>query len=133
MATEEQIKKKLQEILRHAIGPQTSKALMLMMIDGGGYAALKTPIDTSNLINSQFRRVVPREGGQYGYMGYTAAYAAAVHDKNATTLGKRVLRDKSDPSRGYTWDQDGEPGFLKNGFEDNLASIKNTLDKAMKL
>lgn len=133
MATEAQIQRKLDELLRNAVGSQTSRALTLMMIDGAGYAATMTPIDTSNLINSQFRRVVPRENGQYGYIGYTAAYAAAVHNSKGTAVGKGVARDKNDPSRGNMWDPDAEPEFLKKAFEDNLESIKNTLIKAMRL
>jgi hypothetical protein len=133
MATEDQIQRKIHAMLAEFAGPKTTKAIQVMLIDAAGYAATMTPIDTSNLINSQFRRVVPREGGQYGYLGYTAAYAAAVHDKKGTTLGKGVARDRNDPSRGNFWDPDAEPEFLKKAFEENIDSIRETLIKAMRL
>ena len=70
-----------------------------------------------------------------GMLGYTAAYAAAVHDAKGTLVGKNVLRDKNDPSRGVVWAKDGEPEFLRKSFEapDAVAAIKQIVDRNMKI
>jgi hypothetical protein len=51
------------------------------MILGGAQAALYTPIDTSTLINSQFREI-DADGAITGRVGYSANYAVYVHDPN---------------------------------------------------
>lgn len=53
-----------------------TKALVL----GASEASVLTPIDTSTLLNSQYKRV-ERKGSQVlGTIGYTADYALPVHD-----------------------------------------------------
>ena len=102
-------------------GPRAEKTLTEVLITAAAFAATMTPIDTSNLINSQYRKITAYGTRVVGAIGYTAAYAAAVHDKPGTLLGKNVPRDKSDPSRGNVWDKDGEPEFLRKAFEDSDA------------
>jgi hypothetical protein len=102
-------------------GPKAERAVTEALIIGGGMATTMTPVDTSFLINSQFR-IVRKVGAKiYGQMGYTAAYAAAVHDAKGKLKGKQ--RDPSDGSRGNFWDPAAEPEFLKKGFEMTEAAI----------
>ena len=130
-----EVRQSMHRLMGEISGPMAEKALTEVMIDAGGFAADMTPIDTSNLINSQFRRIQKTSNGVTAMLGYTAAYAAAVHDKKGTTLGKNVPRDKNDPSRGNMWDKDGEPEFLRKAFEDPdaRAAIDATIRRNMKL
>jgi hypothetical protein len=113
-----EVRNSLHKLMGEISGPMAEKALTEVMIVAGGYAATMTPIDTSNLINSQFRKISKSGTKVSAMLGYTAAYAAAVHDKKGTLLGSNTPRSKSDPSRGNVWDPDAEPGFLRKAFED---------------
>ena len=68
-------------------------------------------------------------------LGYTAAYAAAVHDAKGTLKGTNTPRSASDPSRGNVWDPDAEPGFLRKAFEDSDArrDIDSIIERHMKI
>lgn len=125
-----EVRQQLKKTFGNIAGPLTEKALTEVLITAAGFAATMTPIDTSNLINSQFRKVSATTNKLTGMIGYTAAYAAAVHDKKGTLQGKAVPRDKNDPSRGNFWDPDAEPGFLRKAFED--ADAKAAIDDVMK-
>lgn len=130
-----EVRQSLHKLVGQISGPMAEKALTEVMIVAAGYAATMTPIDTSNLINSQFRQISKSGDKVTAMLGYTAAYAAAVHDKKGTTLGKNILRSKADPSRGNFWDPDAEPGFLKKAFEepDARADIDAVVERYMKL
>ena len=130
-----EVRESLKAVIGEISGPMAEKALTEVMIVAAGFAAVMTPIDTSNLINSQFRHIGKSSTGVTAMLGYTAAYAAAVHDKKATTLGKNIPRSTSDPSRGNFWDPDAEPGFLRKAFEepDARADIDAVVERYMKL
>lgn len=96
-----------------------------------GEAAVRTPVDTSNLINSQFRRVTSNAHGAQAFIGYTAAYAFSVHEGSLRNKGKP--RDPNDPSRGNVWDPAGEPGFLENAALESRPAIDSVVKKAMGL
>lgn len=130
-----EVRESFKAVIGEISGPMAEKALLEVMIVASGFAATMTPIDTSNLINSQFRRVQKTSNGVTSMLGYTAAYAAAVHDKKGTTLGKDIPRSRSDPSRGNFWDPDAEPGFLRKAFEepDARADIDAVVERYMKL
>lgn len=51
------------KVLTDIAGPRTERVLTEVMIVGSSYAALLTPIDTSTLINSQYRKLEPMPGG----------------------------------------------------------------------
>jgi len=130
-----EVREQLKSVIGEISGPMAEKALTEVMIVAAGFAATMTPIDTSNLINSQFRHISKTSNGVTSMLGYTAAYAAAVHDKKGTTLGKNIPRSKSDPSRGNFWDPDAEPGFLRKAFEepDARADIDAVVARYMKI
>lgn len=78
------------KVLAEIAGPRTERVLTEVMIVGSSHAALLTPIDTSTLINSQYRKLDPMPGGMQGKVGYTAAYAAAVHGMSGKLKVSRV-------------------------------------------
>lgn len=125
-----EVRQRLKKELANISGTLPEKTLIEVLIVASGFAATMTPIDTSNLINSQFRRVETSGTKVKGVMGYTAAYAAAVHDKPGTLLGTNTPRSKSDPSRGNVWDPDAEPEFLRKAFED--ADARADIDAVVK-
>jgi hypothetical protein len=87
---------------------KAQRAVTVALIIGAGYAANLTPIDTSFLINGQYRKVAKKLGGYTGLVGYTASYAAAVHDPRNFQIFRRPGAEKL---------------FLQKGFEQNLSEI----------
>lgn len=120
-------------------GPMVGKALTEVLITAAGFAATMTPIDTSNLINSQYREINTKGKKVVGAIGYTAAYAAAVHGMSGKLKG--LPRKDFGVTRagesfgggtgvGNYWDPDAEPGFLRKAFEDPDA--RAAIDEVMR-
>jgi hypothetical protein len=94
------------------------KAVLGALILGAAEASTLTPIDTSNLINSQFRKVDRTGTRIVGTVGYTAAYALAVHDPDNKQTFRRASAEKE---------------FLRKGFERNRANILSFIRRTMKV
>jgi hypothetical protein len=90
-----------------------TKALIL----GASEASGMTPIDTSTLLNSQYRRVEVDGERIVGTVGYTADYAAAVHSPDNPQTFRRPTAEKE---------------FLKKGFERAEPNIRAVLKGAIK-
>lgn len=109
-------------------GPRTREAVHVILSQGAGIASTMTPIETSNLINSQTE---PRLGdtptGVNGVVAYTAEYAAAVHDAPGTLKGQ-----DRETGVGQYWDPAGEPQFLSKGFEEVKPAIPAILRRIYK-
>ena len=88
------------------------------MQEGSLVAALYTPIDTSTLINSQYREVVARGTRITGRIGYSANYAIYVQDPAIPQTFRRSTAKKE---------------FLQKGIEDAkpqmVAAIVRELSK----
>lgn len=113
-------------------GDLTERTVTEILVIGQGEAAVLTPVATSLLINSQFRRVTVSDKGVHGRVGYTAAYAAAVNAAKGTLLGTDTPR--SPATLGNVWDPGAEPDFLRKGFErDGKDDIKAAIKRGMKL
>ncbi|MEQ5059682.1 HK97 gp10 family phage protein, partial [Proteus terrae] len=56
-------------------GKRVMRAIQSALLIGSAQAAIYTPIDTSTLINSQFREVTVNGTRVTGRVGYTANYA----------------------------------------------------------
>lgn len=97
---------------------QTPNAITELLIVAAGYSASMTPIATSNLINSQFRKVDRTMQGWRGRLGYGASYAVYVHEAPGKLLGTNTPR--SPASDGNVWDPSAEPKFLEKGVEEAL-------------
>lgn len=102
----------IETVERRAAAGMT-KALIL----GASEASVLTPIDTSTLLNSQFRRVERSGSRIVGTVGYTAAYALAVHDPGNPQNFRRASARKE---------------FLKLGFENAEPNIRAVLRGAIK-
>lgn len=125
------------------ITANSERAVTEVLIIGQGYAAAMTPVDTGNLINSQYREVHTGPNGIEGRVGYTAAYAAAVHEMSGKLKGQ-PRRDfgttrsgqgfGGGTGQGNYWDPDAEPGFLRKAFEeDGKADIDAAIRRNMRL
>ena len=76
-----------------------------------------TPIDTSTLINSQYKNVEAKAGRIVGTVGYTATYALPVHDPDNKQNFRRASSQKE---------------FLKKGFEQAEPNIRAVLKGSIK-
>lgn len=125
-----QVRSNVRKQLTLAIPSDAEKAMHIATSIIGGYATLMTPVDTSNLINSQYRIVKNTGTKVIAAIGYTARYAAAVHEKPGTLRGAGVMRPSG---RGNYWDPDAEPQFLSKAGDDNLSEIDQAVERAMKI
>lgn len=119
----------LTQALQNVAIDKTESVLSAVLDAGANNAALITPVKSSVLINSQYKRIEKSTTGIVGRVGYTANYAAAV---NAAT-GKLKGKPRSGGDGNY-WDPSGEPDFLWKGFErDGLNEIKAIIREGYKV
>lgn len=113
-------------------GDLSERTVTEILIIGQGEAAVLTPVATSLLINSQYRKVTAGPHGVHGRVGYTAAYAAAVNAAKGTLIGTNTPR--SPATLGNYWDPGAEPDFLRKGFErEGAGAIKAAIKRGMAL
>ncbi|AWQ42506.1 HK97 gp10 family phage protein [Enterobacter cloacae complex sp. CDL006] len=113
-----QAKKNLNALVGDIQGRKVVRAMQSALIIGGSQAALYTPIDTSTLINSQFREITVNGNRVTGRVGYSANYAAYVHDPSVPQNFRRATARKE---------------FLTKGFEDTQRQIDAVIAKEMSL
>lgn len=94
------------------------RAVQSALLIGGAQAALYTPIDTSTLLNSQFREIDTNGTRVTGRVGYSANYAVYVHDPNVPQTFRRATARKE---------------FLTKGFEDTREQIDAVMRKELQL
>ncbi|OBU09899.1 hypothetical protein [Morganella psychrotolerans] len=99
-------------------GRKVTRAIQAAMLIGGAQATLFTPIDTSTLINSQFREITVNGTRVTGRVGYSANYAAFVHDPQVKQKFVRATARKE---------------FLKLGFEDSRDEIDAAVQREMRI
>ena len=99
-------------------GKKAVRAITMALIEGATQAALYTPIATSTLLNSQYRKVEVRGRILVGEVGYTANYAAKVNDPTIRQKFRRATAKKE---------------FLKKGFQDRRSVIGAIVKKEMGL
>lgn len=87
------------------------------LILGASEASVLTPIDTSTLLNSQYRNVRKDGAKVVGVVGYSAEYALPVHDPENPQNFRRPTAQKE---------------FLKKGFERAEPNIRAVLKGAIK-
>ena len=95
-----------------------ARGLVQALILGASEASVLTPIDTSNLLNSQYRRVEKDGERIVGTCGYTAEYALPVHDPSNPQNFRRASAEKE---------------FLKHGFERAEPNIRAVLTGAIRV
>ena len=113
-----QAKKKLNALVGDIQGRKVVMAMQSALIIGGSQSTLYTPIDTSTLINSQFREITVNGNRVTGRVGYSANYAAYVHDPSVPQNFRRATARKE---------------FLTKGFEDTQRQIDAVIAKEMSL
>lgn len=113
-----QAKANLDRIIKDVQGRNVVRALQSAMLIGSAQAALYTPIDTSTLINSQFREITANGVRVTGRVGYTANYAVFVHDPEVKQTFRRTSAQKE---------------FLTKGFEDTRDQIDAVVKKELSL
>ena len=113
-----QAQQNLNALIGDIQGRKAARAIQSALIIGSSQAALYTPIDTSTLINSQFRELNVNGTRLTGRVGYSANYAAYVHDPNIPQTFRRATAQKE---------------FLTKGFEDTRDVIDRTIKKEMAL
>lgn len=99
-------------------GKKAVRAITGALIIGSTQAALYTPIDTSTLLNSQYRKVEVRGRILVGEVGYTASYASKVNDPTVKQKFRRATAKKN---------------FLKRGFDDRRSAIDAFVKQEMGL
>lgn len=99
------------------VSPKAAKGITQALILGASEASVLTPIDTSTLLNSQFKRVSKEGSRIVGTVGYTADYAMPVHDPANKQNFRRATAEKE---------------FLKKGFERAGSNIRAVLTGALK-
>lgn len=94
-----------------------ARGMTQALVLGASEASVLTPIDTSTLLNSQFRNVEKQGSRIVGTAGYTANYALAVHDPDNPQNFRRPTAEKE---------------FLRKGFERAEPNIRAVLTGAIK-
>ena len=100
-----------------AVEQKAARGVTQALILGASEASVMTPIDTSTLLNSQFRNVTKEGSKIVGTVGYTAEYAKYVHDPNVKQKFRRSTAEKE---------------FLKLGFEESEPNIRAVITGAIK-
>ncbi|MEY0827929.1 HK97 gp10 family phage protein [Providencia rettgeri] len=111
------------------------------LIVGASHAARYTPIDTSTLINSQYRDARVNGVMITGRVGYTANYAVYVHNASGKLKGQPredfgKTRDGvsfgGGTGKGNYWDPNAKPKFLQAGFEEARQEIDEAIKREMR-
>ncbi|WP_105583331.1 hypothetical protein [Cronobacter sakazakii] len=113
-----QAKANLDALINDVQGRKVVRAVQSALLIGGAQAALYTPIDTSTLLNSQFREVDANGTKVTGRVGYSANYAVYVHDPNVPQTFRRATARKE---------------FLTRGFEDTREQIDRVMKQELSL
>ena len=100
-----------------AVEQKAAHGVTQAMILGASEASVMTPVDTSTLLNSQFRNVTKEGSKIVGTVGYTAEYARYVHDPNVKQKFRRSTAEKE---------------FLRKGFEEAEPNIRAVITGAIK-
>ena len=100
-----------------AVEQKAARGVTQALILGASKASVMTPVDTSTLLNSQFRNVAKEGSKIIGTVGYTAEYARYVHDPNVKQKFRRSTAEKE---------------FLRKGFEEAEPNIRAVITGAIK-
>ncbi|MCO2927647.1 hypothetical protein FA260_31600 [Pseudomonas aeruginosa] len=128
----DRVRRNLRVAVENIAGSVSERAVYEVLSQGAAMAQTMTPIDTSTLVNSQTApQITVGPNGVEGSVGYTAAYAAAVHEAPGTLAGQP--RDENDPGRGDYWDPNAEPEFLTKGFDQIIPAIPAILRRTYRV
>lgn len=104
------------KLVNDITGKRSVRAVTAAITVGAAQASIYTPIDTSTLLNSQFREVLSSGTRVTGRVGYSANYAVYVNDPNRPQNFRRPSARKE---------------FLRLGFEDARQEIDAVVRQEM--
>ncbi len=116
MATSKRLTNRLPQFIGQ-VEQKAARAMTQALVLGASEASVMTPVDTSTLLNGQYRKVDKDGTKLVGTVGYTAEYAAYVHDPNVKQRFRRSTAQKE---------------FLKKGFEEAEPNIRAVITGAIK-
>lgn len=116
MATSKRMTNRLPQFIT-AVEQKAARAMTQALVLGASEASVMTPVDTSTLLNSQYRKVDKDGTKIVGTVGYTAEYAKYVHDPNVKQRFRRSTAEKE---------------FLRKGFEEAEPNIRAVITGAIK-
>ena len=79
-----------------------ARSMTQVLILGSSEASVMTPVDTSNLLNSQFRSVDINADKIVGTVSYSANYARWVHDPAVKQTFRRATAEKEFLTKGFS-------------------------------
>lgn len=133
----QQVSKNMHRILNDIEGKRVVRASYAALNVIALESASMVPIDTSTLINSQFREVIVGKTRVTGRVGYSANYAAYVHEAPGKYLGTKTFRPvgkgESPGSKGYIWDKTGEPKFLEKAGDKTQGQAQDAIRRELSL
>ena len=121
------INKRSAEVFTQTIPRKIERALTASLIVVGNKALEYTPVEFAILANSQFRDI--RDNGAGGFtarIGYTANYAAALHN---TEWSPRPVGEKKGPAANMK----AKPGFLAIAGEETKVTVRRIMLGDLKL
>lgn len=109
---------------------RAQRTVLNMLIPIGSETVGLIPRENSILANSQYRDVSMDGSVVRGRIGFTAEYAAAVHEAPGKLLGTNTPRPSG---KGVFWGPSGQPEFLKEGAERAAQARDEALRRGMRL
>lgn len=132
-----QAQQNLNKLIDNIQSKKSVRAIYSALFIIGAASAKEVPRDTSTLVNSQFREVEAKGGMVLGRVGYSAAYAAAVHEAPGkylnTQTDRPVGRGETPGSRGVIWGPNGNPKFLYWPAKDSENEVRKAIIQEMSL
>lgn len=113
-----QVSRNINRVIDNIQHRKVARAIYSALNIGALQAAAYTPVDTSFLMNSQFRELVVNGTRLTGRVGYSANYAAYVHDPSIPQ-NFRLARAKKE--------------FLTKGFEEKQGEIDAAVVRELSL
>lgn len=138
----QQAKANLNRIIDDIQGRKVVSGIQSALLIVGAQAAIYTPVDTSTLLNSQFREIMMNGTRITGRVGYSANYAAYVHAMPGKLKGQpRAHFGKTREGQefgggtgtGNYWDPHGEPQFLTKAANETRDQIDAVMRKELSL
>ncbi|QHJ82490.1 MAG: hypothetical protein [Bacteriophage sp.] len=114
----EESKRNLAALINDVNSRKVVRAMQSALLVGAAQASLFTPIDTATLLNSQFREIMINGSRLTGRVGYSANYAAYVHDPSNPQKFRRATARKE---------------FLRRGFDDSRDEIDMVVKRELSL
>lgn len=114
----EESKRNLTALINDVNSRKVVRAMQSALLVGAAQASLFTPIDTATLLNSQFREIMINGSRLTGRVGYSANYAAYVHDPSNPQNFRRATARKE---------------FLRRGFDDSRDEIDMVVKRELSL